>query len=118
MTEFRFGYNRYAQNLGLAGDQTPLANALGLSNFNNNLASINIAGLGTLGAPAYYPERPIDNTFNWNWNWNYVSSMHRLKWGVDIRRIRSDGFLDAMAGTPLGVEWQFQFRTGRHARQQ
>src|SRR5215472_10906599 len=94
ITDITFGYNRYAQRLGSVGDQTPLANALGLPNLGNGLISVNIPGMPLLGAQSFVPARPVDNTFNWVWNWSYVKSKHSFKWGVDIRRIRSDGFRD------------------------
>ncbi|PWU09523.1 MAG: hypothetical protein C5B51_06110 [Terriglobia bacterium] len=95
ITDFRFGYNRYDQKLGLWGDQTALGNLLGVSNF-NSLEGIVIPGMGAIGAPAWIPEHPVDNTFHWNWGWGLHTTMHNLKFGVEVRRYRSDGFLDSM----------------------
>ena len=95
LTDFRFGYNRYEQKLGLWGDQSPLAGLPGVTNF-NGLEGINIPGMAAIGTPAYLPEHPVDNTFNWVWSWGLHTTAHNLKWGVDVRRYRSDGFLDSM----------------------
>ncbi len=94
MTDFRFGYNRYDQKLGLWGDATPLGARLGVSGL-TALEGINISGLPAIGAPPYIPEHPIDNTFHWIWGWGLHTSTQNLKFGVDVRRYRSDGFLES-----------------------
>jgi hypothetical protein len=95
ITDFRMGYNRYEQKLGLWGSQAPLFAALGLNN-SNNLIGINIAGFPAIGAPANIPQHPVDNNFNWVWSWTLHTSMHNLKFGTDIRRYRVDGFMDSL----------------------
>ncbi|MBV9503429.1 MAG: TonB-dependent receptor [Acidobacteriia bacterium] len=95
ITDTKFGYSRYDSRLGLYGNQTPLANMLGLSAFSTGLVGINIPGLPLIGSPATLPENPVDNTFNWVSNWSLHSAKHSLKWGVDIRRVRADGWLDS-----------------------
>lgn len=102
VADLRFGYNRYDQRINLSADQTPLANALGLTNFNNNLVGINISGLGAIGAPAWVPEHGVDNTFNWVASFAWHTSHHNVKAGVDIRRIRSDGFTDSYWASMFG----------------
>ena len=98
-TEFRFGYNRYTQDLRASSDQTALAVALGLTNFNNQFFSINVPGLPLIGTPAFAPQFGVDNTFNWAWTFGWRKGMHDLKFGVDVRRIRSDGFFNPLFGT-------------------
>jgi hypothetical protein len=99
--DLRMGYNRYDQHLNPLSDQTQLADFFGRS-WANNLIGINISGLAPIGAPAYVPMRGVDNTFNWVGNWNWRTSMHNFRWGLDIRRIRTDGFRDAMWSSLFG----------------
>lgn len=96
ITDFKFGYNRWDQRLSLIGDQTPLALALGTAGLGNGLVGIDIPGLPQIGASPFLPSTPRDNTFNWVWNWGLHTSRHSFKWGVDIRRIRSDEFRDSL----------------------
>jgi hypothetical protein len=98
VSDFRVGYNRYGQKLGFLGSQAALGNALGVPDLANSLIGMNISGLPAIGAPADVPMRGVDNTFNWVWNWSLHTSMHNVKWGVDIRRIRSDGFNNPLFG--------------------
>lgn len=112
VTDFRFGYNRYAQRVNFVGDQSPLANMLGLTNFNNNLIGVSIPGMPRIGAPAYAPETPVDNSFNWVWNWTLHTAKHNLKWGVDVRRYRSDGFLDTPVANLFGPNGTAYFGPG------
>jgi hypothetical protein len=91
--DLRVGYNRYDQRINALADETALGAAFGRT-FANNLVGINITGLAPIGAPAWVPENPVDNTFNWMWNWSWHSSRHNVKFGTDIRRIRADGWLE------------------------
>lgn len=90
----KFGFNRYDSKLGLYGNASPLASTLGVSGLGTGFAGVNIPGLPLLGTPANLPENPVDGTFNWVWNWGWHASKHSFKWGVDVRRIRADGWLD------------------------
>jgi hypothetical protein len=110
-TDLRMGYNRFDQRLNPLSDQTALRSAFGPS-FANNLIGINVTGLAPIGAPAYVPSNPVDNTFNWVWNWGWHTSMHNVKWGVDIRRMRSDGFTDAMWSNTFGANGAAFFGPG------
>ncbi|HUB79779.1 MAG TPA: TonB-dependent receptor [Bryobacteraceae bacterium] len=111
-SELRFGYNRYDQKVGFEGDETALGNSLGITGFGNSLASIQIPGMPAIGEPAYLPENPIDNTFNWVWSWSYVTSHHHFQWGVDVRRLRSDGFLDSALSNQFGLNGGYFFGPG------
>ncbi len=108
ITDFRFGYNRWDQKLNPWGDQTDL----GFSGVNNNLVGINVAGLPAIGSQSYVPSHPVDNTFNGNWNWGWHSSMHNVKFGADVRRIRSDGFRDYLFGSSFGPNGTAYFGPG------
>lgn len=104
VTEFRFGYNRYDHFVRNINDQSALLGPAGLSVFDQNfIPSIQIAGLAPFGTPANIPMRGIDNTFNWVNNWNAHTSRHDVKWGFDIRWIRSDGFTDFLFGPRGGA---------------
>jgi hypothetical protein len=94
ITDFRFGYNRYAQAINTLSDQTALGATLGNPNLFNNLIGLNISGFAPLGTPSYVPEHGVDNTFNWVWTWSWHRGSHNIKWGVDIRRNRTDGFTE------------------------
>jgi hypothetical protein len=94
VSELRFAYNRYTQGLNSAADQTALGNALGIPGYNNQLFAINIPGLSSIGAPTNGNQFGVDNTFNWAWTWSWRTGRHDLKFGVDIRRNRTDGFLN------------------------
>ncbi len=98
ITDFRVGYNRYQQRMQPIGDQTPLARTLGLSSLDNGLVGVNIPGLPAIGMAPDVPMFATDNTFDFNWGWSVHTSMHNLKWGVDVRRIRSDGFINPLFG--------------------
>jgi hypothetical protein len=100
-TDLRFGYNRYDQRLNMLSDQTQLRGFFG-QNWANNLIGLNISGLAPIGAPSYVPMRGVDNTFNLVSSWGWHTSMHNFKFGLDIRRIRSDGFRDAMWSSMFG----------------
>ena len=106
VTDFRFGYNRYDQNLRFSGNQS----ALGLTS--NDLIGMNISGMLPVGAPAYLPENGIDNTFDWTWNWSYHTTRHNIKWGVDIRRIRSDSFTETPFMSQFGPNGTAYFGPG------
>jgi hypothetical protein len=101
-SELRFGYNRYDQKLASSANQDPLGAALGLTGSFNGLGNLNIPGVPIIGPQAYLPEHPVDNTFNWVWAWNYFTAKHHFQWGTDIRRLRSDYFLDADVGGLFG----------------
>jgi hypothetical protein len=112
MMDLRMGYNRYDQQLNRLADETALGGAFRSSTFANNLAGINITGLAPIGAPAWVPENPVDNTFNWVWNWSWHSSMHNVKWGVDIRRVRADGWIEPTWGSMFGANGASFFGPG------
>ena len=101
VTDFRFGYNRYDQNLRPWGDQSALGALLGTS-LTNNLVGINISGMLPIGASANVPQNGIDNTFDWVWSWSLHTRSHSIKWGVDIRRLRTDGFTGSIFNSPFG----------------
>ncbi len=106
ITDFRFGYNRYDQKLNYNGDQS----ALGIGT--NNLTGININGMLPIGATAYLPENAVDNTFDWAWNWSLHTTTHNIKWGVDVRRIRSDGFTETPFTSAFGPNGTAYFGPG------
>ena len=106
VTDFRFGYNRYDQRLNLNGNQS----ALGLPA--NNLVGININGMLPIGATAYLPENGVDNTFDWTWNWSLHTTTHNFKWGVDVRRIRADGFTETPFTSAFGPNGTAYFGPG------
>jgi hypothetical protein len=112
ITDFRFGYNRYDQKINALADQGPLAGLLGAGSLNNNLIGINISGFSPIGAPAYLPEHAVDNTFNWVWTFGWHRGVHNVKWGVDVRRNRSDGFTDTMWGSLFGPNGTAYFGPG------
>jgi hypothetical protein len=92
ITEARFAYNRYTQGLNSAADQTALGNALGISGYNDQLFAIDIPGLPAMGSPTVTRQFGVDDQFNWAWTWSWRTGRHDLKFGVDIRRNRTDGF--------------------------
>ena len=110
-SDTRLGYNRYDQNLNMLSDQTQLRSLFG-ANWANNLVGINISGMPAIGAPAYVPMNGISNTFNLVSNWAWHTSMHNFKFGVDIRRIQSDGFRDAMWSNMFGPNGAAYFGPG------
>ena len=112
ISDFRFGYDRYDDRINSAANESALGSQLGLTNFNNNLIGINIPGLAPNGAAAYLPEHAVDNIFNWSWNWSLQTSHNELRWGTDIRRIRSDGFTDTMFGSLFGPNGTASFTPG------
>jgi hypothetical protein len=63
------------------------------------------------GSPTLLPEHGTDNTFNWVWAWSWSKSNHNVKWGTDIRRIRSDGFTE-FPWNPFGTNGTAYFGPG------
>jgi hypothetical protein len=112
ISDLRFGYNRFDQKLNTAANEAPLGSQLGLTNFNNNLTGISIPGLAPIGTPAFLPEHAVDNTFNWVWTWSLHTSHNDLRFGTDIRRIRTDGFTDTMFGSIFGPNGSAYFGPG------
>jgi Carboxypeptidase regulatory-like domain/TonB dependent receptor len=92
ITDLRFGYNRYDSMLNFYSNTTPLAADLGVASISPGLVGVGIPGMPFIGSTPFSPENPVDNTFNWVWNWGWHTSKHSFKWGVDIRRIRADGW--------------------------
>ncbi len=113
ITDFKFGYNRYDSNLGLYGNTSPLAGTLGLTSLGTGLIGIDIPGMPLIGTPATLPENPIDNNFNWVWNWGWHTAKHSFKWGVDVRRIRTDGWLDNPYTSLYGASGTAYFSPGQ-----
>lgn len=93
ISDLRVGYNRYDQHLG------PFNNASGLG---AGFMGINIPGFAPIGTLPYLPEHPVDNTLNGVWSFGYHTSHQDIRFGTDIRVIRSDGFTDTMAGSMFG----------------
>jgi len=91
ITEARFAYNRYTLGLNSAANQNVLGAVLGIPGY-NQLAAISIPGLPAIGTPTVAPQFGVDNQFNWAWTWSWRTGRHDLKFGVDIRRDRTDGF--------------------------
>jgi hypothetical protein len=103
MGDFRFGYNRYVLNQFPMGTQAPIGAALGIANAPDQfLPSFNVGGLA-LGSMATSPQRGVDNSFNFNTNWAWRTSMHNIKFGVDVQHYRTDGFNNLYFGS-LGTE--------------
>ena len=99
ISDFRFGYNRFTQNNQFLGNQSSLLNSLGFGGAGNRLIGINVPGMPAIGGAPDIPMFGVDNTFNFASNWSLHTSSHNLKFGVDIRRIRSDGFANPMFGS-------------------
>lgn len=118
ITDFRFGYNRWQQTLGtgsnfaLFGSGTPATSLDSLLGAGVALPSINVTGFAPIGTPADLPQYAVDNTFNWVWNWSWNHGRHNLKFGTDIRRIRSDGFTDSLLGQQFGPAGSALFTAG------
>jgi outer membrane receptor protein involved in Fe transport len=94
LTEARFTYNRYRDVFDSLNVTNPLL-GLGVPGFDTaNLPRIQVQGMSAMGAPASYPLRGVDNTFQWANNWSWHTGRHDFKWGTDIRRLRVDGFRD------------------------
>jgi hypothetical protein len=101
--DFRFGYNRYEMNEFPMGSQAPIGAALGIANAPNQfLPSFNVGGF-TFGSSATSPQRGVDNTFDWTTAWAWHTSMHNIKFGVDIQHYRTDGFNNLFFGS-LGTQ--------------
>ena len=111
LTDFRFGYNRYQQSLGNGSNASTLGNELGLTGL-TTLPGINITGFSPIGTSATLPAYAVDNTFNWVWTWGWHHGDHNIKFGTDVRRIRSDGFTDSLLGQEFGPFGNAYFTPG------
>jgi hypothetical protein len=93
----------------------PGLNTFGYQQFNNYGTPGYTPFLGNsfnaFGSPTNLPEHPVDNTFNWVWAWSWHRGRHNVKWGVDIRRIRSDGFTE-FPWNPFGTNGTAYFGPG------
>jgi len=105
LTDFRFGYNRYDQKLSALSDASAITGG-------GSLIGINIPGMPLIGTQATLPEHAVDNNFNWVWDWSWRHGMHNIKFGTDIRRIRSDGFTDTALGSMFGPAGTAYFGAG------
>jgi len=104
MGDVRFAYNRYDMKEFPMGSQAAIGSALGISNSPNQfLPSFNIGGALNLGSMATSPQRGVDNSFNFNTTWGLHTSMHNIKFGVDVQHYRTDGFNNLYFGS-LGTE--------------
>jgi hypothetical protein len=112
IADFSFGYNRYDQRIRSNADQTSLASLLGLTSVNNGLIGLNISGFAPIGQPTWVPESAVDNTFNWVAAFSWHKSRHDVRFGVDVRRIRSDGFTDSLIGSLFGPNGTAYFGPG------
>ena len=95
---------------GTAGLNTygyPQFNSFGTSGY----SPFTTNGFNALGTPSALPEHGTDNTFNWVWSWGWHKGAHNVKWGADIRRIRSDGFTE-FAWNPFGTNGTAFFGPG------
>jgi hypothetical protein len=100
LAEFRFGYDRYRNQISPWGDFSALS-ALAAQGFGNGVPSINIAGLSLLGFPANVPAKQIDNVYDGATNWIAHTGMHSIKFGITARELQSNGFSNAFF-SPLG----------------
>ena len=95
LAEFRIGYNRYRNLLTSQEVTSPLASALPLAfRTSGGVPSITIDGLGTLGTPAGFPARDIDNVFEGGANFYANFKGNQFVFGVDVRDLSSNGFIN------------------------
>jgi hypothetical protein len=92
ITELRMGYNRYDLKLFPSENMGALSSYVGPLT-SSGLVGISIPGMPLIGTPSFLPEQPIDNNYNWVWDWSLHTARHSFKWGVDIRRIQSNYWL-------------------------
>jgi hypothetical protein len=103
MGDLRLGYNRYDFKQFPMGSQSAFAGALGLGGVTGQfLPTFDIGGVLTVGSPFNSPQRGVDNTYNLNTSWALRTSMHNVKWGLDIQHYRTDGFSNLFFG-PMGT---------------
>lgn len=95
LAEFRIGYSRY-RNLLTSGElSSPLIAALPPAfRTAGGVPSITIDGLGTLGTPADFPSRDIDNVFEGGANFHANFRGNQFIFGMDVRDLSSSGFIN------------------------
>jgi hypothetical protein len=93
LAEFRFGYDRYRNQITPWGDFSAL-NGLAPVGFPNGLPSINIAGFSPLGLPADVPSKQIDNVYDGATNWVSHIGINQVKFGVEIRELQANGIIN------------------------
>jgi hypothetical protein len=101
MGDFRFGYHRYDNKLNNGFNDMPVAGALGVNAF-QFLPNIQVSDMGSFANVPNLPQHQVDNTFDWVTGWTLHTSKHNVKFGVDARRYRVDGFNDLRFG-PSGA---------------
>jgi hypothetical protein len=109
--EFRFAYNRYRNQLTPTADTAALNQELGNISTFTVLPTINIAGWGMLGEPANIPAKMIDDTYEGQANFHIYQGRHSIGFGLDIRRLESNGFTNY----PFGPNGTFFFGPGATA---
>lgn len=108
INEARFSYSRIRDTYYGYDYGQNLATQIGIPNINvfgpisTGLPIISIAGLSGLGTEAPIPALRYENSFQWIDNVTWIHGNHRIKFGVDIHRIRADFYQISLA-SPRGT---------------
>lgn len=87
--ELRLGYNRYKE--GITPRAFGASSILGVPS--NQLPALQFAGGTTLSPYVDIgSDRAVDNTYNLMNDWIMTSGRHQIRFGADIRNLRSTGF--------------------------
>jgi hypothetical protein len=94
LAEFRFGYDRYRNNITPWGDFSGLQ-SLSPFGFANGLPSINISGFSPLGFAPNALTKQVDNIYDGATDWFAHTGMHSIKFGIGVRELQTNGFNNA-----------------------
>jgi outer membrane receptor protein involved in Fe transport len=95
VNDFRVGYNRYYQGLGLQSTMNYVGD-IGINGAIDDPVTwgppnINVTGITSVGAFQYAPSHPVTNEFEYLDTLSFVHGAHALKVGADIRRAQLNG---------------------------
>jgi len=102
INEFRFGFNRSRLGIFQQNKGNDIIGKLGIPGLPDNprdfgFPAVNVVGYDQLAEPSNIPQDSYDNTFQFIDNLSLTRGRHALKFGADLRRFRSNNYLDALA---------------------
>lgn len=108
LNEVRVGFNRVSLEVNQQNQGNDLNKAVGLPTISPNprdtgLSEIVISGFSALGDEINNPQRDTANTYELLDNLSWARNQHLLKFGVDLRHLRQNGFADVESRGLIGA---------------
>jgi len=108
LNEVRLGFNRVSLAVNQQNQGNDLNKAVGLPTISpyprdTGLSEIVISGFSTLGDEVNNPQRDTANIYELLDNLSWAHNRHLLKFGVDLRHLRQNGFADVESRGVIGA---------------